>query len=595
MTSFKQQKSDSLFTFRVLGVVLVIAGIATTSFGFTLRPVRPYPLLVKPKMDVTTRLQQLYSKQRHKDLMLPVLIHGLKRYLNGAQNKNKFDNVIHENLKQFPVKRATIESMVKNWDALKPESKQQWFAKEFIDLDAKYALDLKLLTRSALAAAAQQGLPKSGIPLPRQLPAGIVNPPQITEVRTAGLDFVLVIRPGGEFTLIGRNFSAVPAQNQIQIGRVRAGTGRVELDVLHTVTPTAATTTQLRGTAPRDIAPGDYNVRVITNRSRSNLWPAYVETPPAPRARLDSISPAACQLPGQRILLRGDNFMPESLIQLEFIDADVTGTDDIRAGYSDIRVGPPMVEFRNRNEIFFTIPQETWPGDYTLSVVNPGAAASLNVTFNVCTPSYRVELESIFCRDESDCEACLDDDEVAVVTHGSTDGGAFDADSTTREFEGFSDGTRMPRTGTFTGINLFSRGGESVPVKHSMALTYMLLETEGWDRAARDEALLTIGLLGGIADGIAAVILGVAAASAATISIVTGGIAIVVGLVLLAVALHENAPDMIGGQVDVFTAQHLQTRTTSVGGMRLMSRTASFRNSDDIGSYDMTYRIVRTR
>ena len=594
MISSNNKKTQSQITFRIVGVLLVLCGIVTTSLGFTLRPVRPFPFLVKPKMDAATKLEQFFSKQGRKDLMLPVLMHGLKRYLNGAQNLNQFDRVIQDNIRKFQVKRTSIESMVQNWDALKPEYKQQWFVKEFINLDAKYALDLKSFSRSAMAAAAQLGLPKSGIPLPRKLPAGIVNPPQITEVRTAGLDFVLVLRPGAEFTLIGRNFSAVAAENRIQIGRVRAGTGTVDLEVLHSLTPTSATTTQLRGIAPLDLAPGDYDVRVITNRSRSNMWRAYVDTPPAPRARLDSIFPAECQLPGQRVLLRGENFVPESVIQLEFIDADVTGTDDIRAGYRDIRVGPPMVDFRNANEIFFTIPQETWPGDYTLSVVNPGAPASLNVTFNVCTPSYRVELESIFCRDESDWES-PGDDEVAIVTHGSTDSGAFEADSTTREFEGFSDRTRQPSTGTFTGVNLFSRSGDSVPVKHSMALTYMFLETEGWDREAREDAIRTIGFLGGVADAVAGVILGIAAAGAATISLVTGGVAIVVGLVILAVWLSRNAPDMIGGQVDVFTAQQLQTRTTSVGGMRLMSRTASFSNDDDIGSYDMTYRIVRTR
>jgi hypothetical protein len=74
-------------------------------------------------------------------------------------------------------------------------------------------------------------------------------------------------------------------------------------------------------------------------------------------------------------------------VELEFIDADVGPTGDVRAGYRDIRAGRPSVDFRNRNEIYFTIPQETWPGDYSLAIINPGAPSCLHETFNVCTPT----------------------------------------------------------------------------------------------------------------------------------------------------------------------------------------------------------------
>ena len=576
--------------FRISGVVLALFGMITTSFGFSLRVVRPFPILPKPKMTTEIKLQQFYAKQRHPDPMLPAVMHGLKRFLAGAQNQGKFDRLVQDNMRKHQISRTVIESMVKNWDALDPKFKNQWFPKELIGLDPKQPLDLNMFTKSVMAAAGRYALPK-GFPLPRKLPPGITAPPQITEVRTAGLDFVLILRPGGEFTLIGRNFSAVASENRIQIGRVSSGAGPVELAVLHELTPTSATTVQIRGIAPATLTPGDYNVRVITNRSRSNLWPAYVETPPAPAARLDSVSPGPCQEPGQRVLLRGDNFAADSLVDLEFIDADVTGPEDLRAGYRDIRVGRPMVDFRNRNEIYFTIPQETWPGDYSVSVVNPHAASSLHVTLNVCTPRYRVELESIFCRDESDWES-PGDDEIMVTAHGNADGGAFTANTATDEFADFSDGTRRPRTGVFTGVNLFSRGGESVPVKYTLGLTYLMLESDSYSKA---EAIALVSALGGIADGAIAIIGAIAGVAAATIGAITGGIAIVVGLVIVAILLDPAGPNLIGGQVDRFTAQHLQTRMTSADGSLFMSRTASFTNDDDYGSYDMAYRIVRSR
>jgi hypothetical protein len=587
MISSNNNNTQSQLTFRFVGVLLVLCGMITTSFGFTLRPVQPFPLLAKPKMNAADKLLQTYSRLQHKDPMLPALMHGLKRYITGAQNVNKFDAVIRDNIRKYQVDRKTIESMLKNWDALDLNLKQQWFPKELLDLDARKALDLNMFAKNVMSAASKYASSVKGIPLPRRLPPGIVQPPQITEVRTAGLDFVLVLRPGGEFTLIGRNFSAVAAENRIQIGRVGSGTGAVELEVLHELTPTSATITQLRGVAPRTLAPGDYNVRVITNRSRSNLWPAYVETPPAPAARLDSVMPSECQFPGQVVVLRGENFTPDAVVQLEFIDADVIGADDIRAGYRDIRVGRPMVDFRNRNEILFTIPHETWPGDYSISITNPGAPTSLRAVFRVCTPSYRVELESIFCRDESDAE-WPGDDEIMIHAYGSADDGAFEDNQRTPEFEDFSDGTRR----RFTGINLFSIGGAHVPVKHSMIFGHLVMESDGYSRST---GVLLASFLGGIAEGIAAIVGWAIGATAVAIGAVTGGIAIIVGLIVIAILLDPSAPDSIGVGWDRFTAQDLQTRTASGGASRSFLRTTSYLNDDDDGSYDVTYRVVRSR
>jgi len=540
-------------------------------------------------MTAEMKLQQFYSKQRHKDPILPVLMHGLKRYLAGTQNPGKFDKLVRDNLTKYQISRTRIEAMVKEWDVLNPDFKARIFPKELLDLDPKRALDLNMFAKAVFEAAGKYPLPK-GFPLPRNLPPGIIAPPQITEVRTAGLDFVLVLRPGGEFTLIGRNFSPTAAQNLIQIGHVRSGAGSVELDVIHELTPSSATVTQLRGIAPLDLTPGDYNVRVITNRSRSNLWPAYVETPPARAATLDTVTPGACQFPGQRVLLRGANFVEGSLVELEFVDADVTGSEDIRAGYRDVRSGRPVVDFRNSNEIYFTIPQETWPGDYTISVVNPGAPASLHQVFTVCSPSYRVELESIFCRDESDWES-PGDDEIVIGARGNADAGLFTAATATREFEDFSDGVRQPRAGSFTGIDLFSRGGDSVAVKSSLDFMYMVFESDDYSRS---EAIALIGALGGIADGAVAIIGAIAGAAVATIGAISGGIAIVVGLIVVAVLLDPGTPDLIGGRLDHFTAQQLQVRSAS-SPSRSVSMTGSFSNDDDIGSYDIGYRIIRAR
>jgi hypothetical protein len=543
----------------------------------------------KNKMSVEKKLERIFRKRGYKDPMVPALMHGLKRYLDGAPNPNQFDRVVADNLRKYQITRSRIETMVKSWDLIGSQLKAQWFPKEMLSLEPKRALDLNLFARLVRDAAGRFGQPRGGIPVSRNLP-GLTPPPQITEARPAGIDFTLVLRPGVEFTLVGRNFSATAAENRIQIGRVRAGTGTVELDVLHEVTPTSATTTQLRAIAPRELRPGsDYNVRVVVNRTLSNLWPAYVETPPAPAARLDSISPGPCQYPGQRAVLRGDNFSAESLVELEFLDADLTA-GDLRTGYRDVRVGRPSVDFRSRNEIYFQIPQETWPGDYSFGVINPGAASSLHQTFNVCAPSYRIELDHIYCRDESDPEF-WEDDEVAVIAKSNADGGAFSNDVATDEISGFSDRTRKPRTGSFRGITLFSNGGASVPVKYMLTFDYTLVEADDYDKA---EAIALVSALGGIADGAIAIIGAIAGATAVTIGAITGGVAIVVGIVIVAILLDSNGYDVLGGQVDVYTAQYLQTHTAAADSLSFQ-QTVNFPNDDDTGSYDMTYRIVRVR
>jgi len=66
-----KSKTNSRTKFRILGVVLALAGMATTSFGFSLRVVRPFPILAKASMSAEQKLQQFYSRQRHQDPMLP--------------------------------------------------------------------------------------------------------------------------------------------------------------------------------------------------------------------------------------------------------------------------------------------------------------------------------------------------------------------------------------------------------------------------------------------------------------------------------------------------------------------------------------------
>jgi hypothetical protein len=544
----------------------------------------------KKKLPLEKKLANFYAKRGFKDPMLPALVLALKRQLSGATNQNQWDKVVQDNFRKYQVSRASIESIVKNWDSLTPQFKARWFPKEFVSLDPKRPLDLNLFAK-LVRDAAGRFTPKDRAPLPRGGVQGICPPPQITEVRPAGIDFTLALRPGAEFTLIGRNFSSVAAENRIQIGRVRSGTGPVAFDVLFEVTPTSSTTTQLRALAPSALTPGaDYNVRVVVNRCISNLWPAYVERPPAPAARLDSISPPTCQSPGQRVLLRGANFMPESLVELEFLDADVSTPGDVRAGYRDIRAGRPSVEFRNANEMYFTIPQETWPGDYSLAVINPGAAPSLHLTFNVCAASYHVELESIYCRDESDWES-PGDDEVAVVGKANADGNPWVAFATD-EISGFFDGRRRPETGSFEGINLFPSSGIAVPVAYGLYLDYTLVEADDYNKA---EAIAIISALGGAADGAIWIIGAIAGATATTIGAITGGVGIVVGIIIVAVLLDRNGYDTIGGLSEVYTAQYLQTHMTSSGGILSLTHSVDFNNDDDTGSYTLSYRIVRAR
>lgn len=522
-------------------------------------------------------LQQFFAKRGYVDPALPALIHAFRRLLAGSQNANQLDRVVQDNLTKYRIDRNRIEAIVKNWDSISPQIKAQLFRKEFLNLDTRQPVDLKLLG-SLINEAAARFQPKRGasaIPLNPKLP-GVRPAPQITSVRTSGLDFALVLRPGEEFTLLGRNFSAMVSQDVIQIGHESAGAGAVTFDVLQELTPTSASTTELRAIAPRTLTPGsNYRVRVVVNGIRSNVWSAYVETPPPPGARLDGVSPSACQFPGQRVLLQGDNFRADSVVQYESLDVD---------GIHEYRSGAPSVEFVSPHEVYFRIPQETWPGDYALAVLNPGSSLSGHQTLSVCTPSYSIDLEEIHCIDESDAE-WPGDDEVAVTFGGKPDNRPWVV-TATAEFEGFSDGTRRH----FDAVRLFADSTTPAPVGQLLVLQYMLVEVDTYDRAG---LIALVSALGGIADGIAAIVGALAAATAVTIGAVTGGIGIIVGVIIVAILLDSNPPDLIGGNFEAFNAPDLQQRTAAGGSS--FTQTAEFRNDDDTGSYQLTYRVNRAR
>ena len=128
-------------------------------------------------------------------------------------------------------------------------------------------------------------------------------------------------------------------------------------------------------------------------------------------------------------------------------------------------------------------------------------------------------------------------------------------------------------------------------MKYMLSFDYTLVEADDYDKA---EAIALVSALGGIADGAIAIIGAIAGATAVTIGAITGGVAIVVGIIIVAILLDSNGYDVLGGQLDVYTAQYLQTHTAAADSLSF-TQTVDFPNDDDTGSYQMTYRIVRTR
>jgi hypothetical protein len=526
----------------------------------------------KNHMTFDRKLEFLLSKRGYQDPVLPAIVHGFKRYLAGAQNPNEFDRIVRDNVAKSKMSRVTIEKLVKNFDAVAPQLKARWFPAEYTKLDVKLPVDMKLLANSLVKVSDRLRQQAAGIPVSRQHPRA-VRAPIITSVNPSGLDFVLMLTPGGGFTLFGHDFAPVAVQNRIQIGRGDPAA----FVVLHEVTPGSATAVELRAVAPSSLTPGAYSVRVQSNGALGNIWAAFVQTPPGPAPRLDSIAPATCQQPGQRVILDGSNFTAETTVELEFLD--VTGIRYVRAGR-------PSVERRSATQIFFTIPQDTWPGDYGLTLWNPGSGPSAARTLSVCAPRYRVQLERIDCIDESDPEGGTIglNDEVFVIFSGTTE--SMSRGMVTPEYEGFYDG-RTRRFGT-TGPYLFLEDGTTVPVATYLALAVSPFESDNYDRG---ELLATISTLGGIASSVSAAVAvllyGATVAAASGVGAIAAAVFAAVGLV---VALVSNDNDPLGERTEVISARDLQVMTAATG---TVSHEMTFTNDDDTGSYRVVYRIIR--
>jgi hypothetical protein len=527
-----------------------------------------------------------HNGKAFQDPFLPVFIYGLKRHLNGAQNPTDIDRIVQNNLKRYQRSRQDIERLIKNWDAIPAQIKAQHYSKELISLDAKEPLDLKLFGGLVRKTISTFDIPISSAPVSEAISPSLANiprPPQIDDVRTAGPDWVLVLRPGEPFTLLGERFSATAAENRIQIGRERVIDGTAEFVTLFNLTPTFASSDELRAIAPDFITRAtDYFVRVVTNGQASNRWSTFVELLPGPGPMLESVAPS-CQYPGQRVVLTGSNFTTESIVRLSFLAGD---PGRARIEYS--LLGAPSVTLISPSQIELLIPQNVWPGDYRIAVGNRGdSATSLYRTFTVCAPQYHIQLEEIYCFDES--SGLIGDsgtDDIMGIFNGLSDNRPL-ITIATDEFSGFEGGVRhgFGRTGPA----IFANGTEDVPIQAGLAFLTMLAENDDY---SKEEAISWARQIGDFVDDTTGLILGLVGASAAATSIAGGIIAATVAAAVLIIMALDNPPDLIGNHTDVFSAIELQTRTAANPDYTF-TNTVEFHNPDDVGSYSVTYRVYR--
>ncbi len=562
----------------VLAVLLVVTPVLALKGdqGKPQQPAKPQQAGAKHKATVERNLGILLSKKPYKDPFVPAFVHAVKRYLAGAQNVTEFDKIIQAGLRSRKnLDRAKLQTLVTRWDALPQQFKANYFPSSMINLDVRRPIDLKELGGLMLQAGASFKFPPRGMPIDRQRWGNTIRPtPEITSVRTSGLDFALVLQPGREFALVGRNFSPTAAQNRIQILRERAGAvGPMYFDILNELTPGSASATELRAIAPAALAPGNYCVRVVVDGINSNVWRAYVVAPPVPAPTLDTISPGS-QYPGKRVVLTGSRFAADSIVALEFLERD---------GVSYTRIGRPAVRLLGATQLEFQIPQETWPGDYRLAVRNTGSSLSLWRTFKVLAPHYRVAFEQIRCMDESDPEWAGDDEVYSMFT-GTTEGVSLG--KRTREISGFSDGV-LKSYGASDGA-AFRPDGSAEPVKAFLIISASLFEGDDSEAAAVVDLTEVLSSIGGSLAGAIAILYGATA-------LIGGAIATIAGLVILGIgaliALLTAGDDALGQQVASYAATNLQTLTAASGDT---SNRMYFTNDDDTGSYQITYRVVRS-
>jgi hypothetical protein len=197
------------------------------------------------KMTLTQRFEKLASKPNAENPLIPVTMHALERYLQGAPAQSDIDRIVRGAFARRPrVTKAMMETAVTNWKTLPASVKNKIVPAELRNLSTAQSLDLKTLE---VQYRKKLKLTETKNPEIGRVPSNIkiftaIRPPEPAQAY-----------PGGLVTLKGQ-FIPEGVEVVLRSGpNGAAGTARPE---------PASSPTKIIFQVPQNLPPGNYSLLV---------------------------------------------------------------------------------------------------------------------------------------------------------------------------------------------------------------------------------------------------------------------------------------------------------------------------------------------
>lgn len=536
------------------------------------------------------RLELALQKDQEPDVLTPIVMHTIERGLQGSRRSgsSELDRIFDQVLQRHPeVDKQLLQKLVVDYKSLPASVRARGLPAPLTNLDPARPIEPTVLQSvGRMVTSARASLPfRIAAPVGKQqalrdfvvssagtsnLPGNLVVRPHIVRIEpaaTAGYE------AGQKLTLIGWGFSANKGDNTIRIFKALAGGSQGELTTLH---PSVCSTQAIEFNLPASLEPGQYAVQVSVRTSKgvedTNRVGFSLKQPPPPAPVIDSIAPS--QYPGRKAIVTGKNFLktPNPIPGVWFLPMD----DQPLASYvmfEGEKAAFTLGKVLSDTQMEITIPNTLLPGNYQV-VMAIGDRVSNRLVYAVRAYRYQVNFLKLRCVDESNPE-WAGSDEIVTTWVIARDSEVWAKN--TGEYGGFDDGDEQNyKTGDRT---VFMPGAGPGEVKQVLAISTSLYE---WDAGDVSAANKVIGFIGDLAAQI------LNAMGKVELAAVVKALA---PLVQKLISWLGGDPDALGTRNVAWSALELLQATDNA--QKRFTGTLQFRNSDDTGSYDVIYEVIR--
>jgi len=513
----------------------------------------------KRPLTSTERLTIALQRLDKENPFIPVLVHAIERYLQGATDKSEIDKALEDALRRHPVvNREMLQKFVNDYKQVPEQIRMRITPVQLRNLGVTRKLEI-----STLATAVRKlSVAERPSPVIQPVIVGQLRPltnPVITRLEP---DSRRSYRAGDTVDIIGQRFAPDRSKNKIHILIDFHG----EKAPMQTLTPTIATSTGLRVTLPK-LNPGQYYLRVESLTKigdeereawkRSNTIDFFIETSPPPKPVITRISPSD-QYPGRTVIVQGNNFIPGKETDLVWEPLDFPPPTRMALA--------TRATVRSSTELSVNLPLLVLPGRYAMRVYIAGVGISDSFVYTIKAPKYRVIFTKLKCIDETNPESLFGVNEWAsdeIVTVWVVAADELLWTKQTGEYGDMDDGDEKNYSANDRIV--FMPNGGAGTVRAALAVATTLYEWDSGDAHAAQEFL---GMVGDVANAIAS------AVGHEWLGQILDAVFDVIGTV---VAWLGGDPDNLGRQELGWTALELLRRT---GTAKMFSGTLDFQGRD---------------